>query len=137
MPKETKTVATQPGEEENFIRKAQDFLGSAQRSWTEGNHQSTAVLAIHCTISSCDAVTAKLLSRRHKGENHLDVVDLLKTLPVRDRTELNNRIRQVKALLVKKTQAEYESKLIRKDDVKTMLDQAVRIYNWAHEIVNA
>lgn len=61
----------------------------------------------------------------------------LKTLPVRDRAGLNNRIRQAKAILVKKTQAEYESKPIRKDDVKTMLDQATRIYNWAHEIVKA
>lgn len=135
MAKGVKTAATQPGEEKNFIRKAQKFLEGAEEMLQRGNHESAAVLAVHCVISSCDALTAKLLGCKHVGDDHLGIINLLKDLPLRDNTERNNKIRQVKEVLMKKTQAEYESKSVRKADTETMVTQASRIFTWGKELV--
>ena len=70
MAKGAKTAATHPGEEKLFINKARRFLEGARELLKQNNHEGTAVLAVHSTISSCDALTAKFLSCRHKGENH-------------------------------------------------------------------
>jgi len=135
LAKGAKTAATHPGEEKLFINKARRFLEGARELLKQNNHEGAAVLAVHSTISSCDALTAKFLSCRHKGENHATVVNLLKTLPLKDVTELDTKIKQITEILTKKTQAEYESKPIRKDGVETMVAQASRIYRWAKGLV--
>jgi hypothetical protein len=108
-----------------------------QRAKRSKNSCNTPRRRRFSAISSCDALTAKLLGCRHRGENHIGVVDLLKKLPLQNKTELNNRIRQVKEILMRKTQAEYESKPMRKADAETMLIQSSRTYKWAKDLIES
>jgi uncharacterized protein (UPF0332 family) len=98
--------------------------------YEEGNWESTACLAIHSIISSCDAITARFLNERHAGSDHRGVLDLLSKIPVKDRSELKQIIKRVGSVLAQKTNAEYGDKPIRRDVSRDMLAEAKRVFNW-------
>ena len=102
----------------------------------QSNWESAAALGIHAVISSCDALTAKLLNKRHSGADHQGVVDLLAELPLRDTKELKNKRAQVRQVIIAKSNVEYDHSLVRSNVARKIVHEADKIFQWVKEHIS-
>lgn len=135
MARQTKTRRTSVGQQKLYLSKAEKFLTGAKSLIAERNWEAAASLGIHAIISSCDALTAKFLSRRHAGTTHQGVLDLLSELPLADQNELKQTKRRIGQVLAKKTNVEYDDKPVRLDYARYVVTEAERIFTWAQKYV--
>jgi len=133
MVKQAKTRRTSIGQEGLYLLKAEKFLSGAKLLIAEKNWEAAASLGIHVIISSCDALTAKLLSRRHTGADHQGVLNLLSELPLTDQKELKQVKRRIGQILTVKTNVEYGEKPVRSDFAKHVVAEAERVFAWAQK----
>lgn len=131
MARQAKTRRTSVGQDKLYLSKAKKFLDGAQTMIDGGNWEAGASLGIHAIISSCDALTAKFLSRRHTGDNHRGVLDLVGELPFADKKELSQMKRRIGQVLAAKTDVEYDDKPVRSTLTKSVVAEAERVFTWA------
>ncbi len=103
----------------NYLERAEDCYETMNERYSKGKYISTVINAIHCCISTADALTVFFKEQRHAGENHLETVNLLKTLNI---PELTNKISFFKEVIELKNNAEYGERTLSKNDA----DLAVR-----------
>ena len=113
----------------NYLGKADQFYITMLLSYEKKLWNATVVNAIHCAISSADALTIFYLGFRHAGERHNDVIHLLHQLEI-DKKELRKKIQQLSALLSIKNEAEYEERLMIEKDASRARKACERFYNW-------
>ena len=111
----------------NYLTKADEFFESMNDSFAKRNFNSTVLNAIHCAMSSADALTVFYKGVRHAGERHEDVVALLNTLGL---SEMQNKNKQLLALLHIKNSAEYEEKLMTETNALDSIKNAERFFKW-------
>ncbi|UCH88725.1 MAG: HEPN domain-containing protein [Thermoplasmata archaeon] len=116
----------------NYLLKAEQFYKTMKLSYEKKLWNSVVVNAIHCAISSADALTVYYLGFRHAGERHNDVIQLLQQLEI-DKKELRTKTRQLSMLLSIKNQAEYEERLMVESDANSALKGSERFYSWVKE----
>ena len=90
--------------------------------------------AVHCGISSTDALTVFMIGVRHAGERHEDAVTLLHTLNL-PRNTLTTKGRQLSRLLGIKSNAEYSEKLINEREASEAVRDAERYLLWIEELL--
>lgn len=125
------TRPTKIGAEKNFLIKAEDFLEGARKE-VNAHSNAAATLAVHAVISACDAICAKLLQRKHAGADHMQAVEMISELPI-DKDELRSKVRQASSVLSKKNMAEYEDRIITKDEADEMIRDAERFVEWVRK----
>ena len=101
-------------------------------AYEKGDWNMTVTAAVHCAISSADALTVKFKGVRHSGMRHESVVRLLNTLEIQDISKKN---RQLLNLLRLKSAAEYEHRLMSQSDAADATRDAERFYSWVREIL--
>ena len=111
----------------NYLTKADEFFDSMNDSFAKRKFNSTVLNAIHCAISSADALTVFYKGVRHAGDRHEDVVALLNTLGL---PEMQNKNRQLLNLLNIKNSAEYEEKLMTEANALDSIKNAERFFKW-------
>lgn len=87
-----------------YAAKAQEFAQAASSDLDAGRNIAATSLAIHAGINSADAVCGARLAQRAAGENHEQVLALLRQAGP-DGAEVERDLRR---LLPLKTKAEYE-----------------------------
>ena len=70
---------------------------------------------------------------RSISQDHLDVCDLVKQLPIKDSDEKSKQLRKV---IIKKNVVQYESRSARKSDADEMVKVTTRFYQWVNEIMH-
>lgn len=123
------TKPTKIGADKLYLNKSKDFLVGAKSEIQNGNWNSSSVLSVHAVISACDAVCSRFLQLRHSGADHMHAVELLNSLPI-DRKELDAKLKQARRVISMKNIAEYEDKLINREEAGEMLRDAERIVEW-------
>src|SRR3989344_2347657 len=88
----------------NYLERAEDCYETMNERYLKGKYISAVINAIHCCISAADALTIFFKEERHSGENHLETINLLKTLDIQDFGSKINFFSQVIKL---KSNAEY------------------------------
>ena len=68
----------------NYLSKADEFFDIMNESFAKRKFNATVLNAIHCAISSADALTVFYKGLRHAGERHEDVIALLNSLELPD-----------------------------------------------------
>ena len=119
----------------NYLKKATEFYEAAKNEFEKRSWNSCVLNAIHRAISATDALTVAFKGIRHAGERHEDVVKLLQELDI-DQRILNDKTRQLLALLDVKNTTEYEEKLTTENGASVALKNAERFYGWAKEQLN-
>jgi len=107
----------------NYLKKADEFFDSMNDSFAKRNFNATVLNAIHCAMSSADALTVFYKGVWHAGERHEDVIALLNTLGL---PEMQNKNRQLLNLLRIKNSAEYEEKLMTESNSLDSIKNAER-----------
>lgn len=107
-----------------YLRKAEDFARLMDSARAARNSNGTGLAAVHCTISASDALTTYLLGERSAGRDHRDVLRLLAHAEIADRANLVNQVRRV---LDKKNQVEYEGRPLTQEEAEDLFKAALRV----------
>lgn len=116
----------------NYLIKADEFFDSMNDSFAKKKFNAAVLNAIHCAISSADALTVFYKGIRHAGDKHEDVVAILNTL---DLSEIKNKNRQLLNLLTIKNSAEYEEKLMTESNASNSIKNVERFYKWVKDLL--
>jgi len=104
VPKRGRTRAVSTAQVRAYAAKAEEFAEAAASDLESGRNVAATSLAIHAGISSADAVCGARLGQRAAGEDHDQVLVLLRQAGL-DGAEVERDLRR---LLPLKTKAEYE-----------------------------
>jgi hypothetical protein len=117
VPKERRTRPVSAAQARAYTTKAAEFLAAAEEELRAGRRIAATSLAIHAGINAADAVTGTRVGQRAAGQDHDEVLDLLRQAGP-DGAEVQS---QLIRLLPLKAKAEYDP-----DDIaKTVADKAV------------
>lgn len=125
---EVKTQRVTREQYTNFVKKAEECETLMRIALEKEMHNAAAILAVHCGISTADALTVYFLGVRHAGTNHNDVQRLLTQIK---EPEMPQKIRHLAMLLAVKGFAEYEERLITPANAKDAVTHAERFLSWA------
>jgi hypothetical protein len=104
VPKQGRTKPVSAAQVRSYAAKAEEFAEAAASDLAAGRNIAATSLAIHAGINSADALCGARLGKRAAGEDHDQVLDLLRQAGP-DGTEVE---RDLLRLLPLKTKAEYE-----------------------------
>lgn len=135
MSKVLKTRRVDRSKYQNFFKKAEEYKSTMEISYENGHWNATILNAIHCSISSIDALTVFLMEQRYAGDRHLEAIDLLKRAKA-DPDELNSKAQQFSYLLSIKNIAEYEDRLMNKKDASNAQKACNRIFSWVKDKID-
>ena len=116
----------------NYLSKADEFFDIMNESFAKRKFNATVLNAIHCAISSADALTVFYKGIRHAGERHEDVIALLNSLELPD---IQSKNRQLLDLLRIKNSAEYEEKLMTETNALDSIKNAERFFKWVRDML--
>ena len=101
----------------------------------KGDWGAVGLNAVHCALSSNDAVLVAVKGIRSSSARHADAAELL---------ELRVQIPGVKAatsqlkrLVAKKNLIEYEERMFRESEAREAVRNAARFLDWAERVVSA
>jgi len=109
----------------NFIKKSIECFRASAESLSRNDWNAAAICAVHSCIAACDGYCVYFLGKRHRGSNHNDVVLLFAAIkPDDEQLKINaNRLRNVLGI---KNMAEYEERLIRREEAEKAFKDAER-----------
>lgn len=133
MPRQMRTRPVTAAHVRASLNKAEEYLAAATNELEEGRPIAATSLAIHAAINASDAVTGARLGRRAAGEDHDQVLVLLREAG-KDGAEVE---RNLGRLLPLETKTEYEPDDISKVNAGKAVERAARCVVVARSLVNA
>lgn len=119
-------------EARTYLAKAKEFSAGAVDDLEQGRWNAAGLSAIHAGICAADAVVIASGGVRSASRDHGSALHLLKkTVP----SVPAAHERQLTGLLGMKNAVEYESRLLRESESKTLVEQSGRLVKWAGEVV--
>lgn len=116
----------------DYFKKASDNYEQMLAAFHASNWNAAATLAVQCAISSADAVCVYEKGVRCVSQDHLDVCELVKNLPLEGADEKSKQLRKV---IMRKNMVQYECRSVRKNDADEMVKVTARFYQWVNEKV--
>lgn len=133
MMRHLKTRAVDQSESVVYWNKAEEFYETMQHAYKNRMWTAVGLNAVHCAISSCDAVLVKSQGIRSAGDDHMQAVDLLTRAPVEG---IEKQTASIRRIIAKKNVIAYENREIRESEASDIFKQAERFYKWAFEYLN-
>ncbi len=127
VPKKLKTKAVEKNDYRIYFNKARDFYEIMLKARDTGKWTAVGLNAVHCAISSCDAMLVFHLGIRSIGEDHMQVTDLLTRVPLRG---INDEVAALKRIIAKKNVIAYENREFRQLEALDILKLTERFYDW-------
>lgn len=116
-----------------YIRKAEEYLAAASTELDAGRSIAATSLAIHAAINAADAVTGVRLGRRAAGQDHDQVLALLREAG-KDGAEVEKSLARLLAL---KTKTEYEPDEIPRAEAARAVERASRCLAVVRRVIQA
>ncbi|MDP3041986.1 MAG: hypothetical protein Q8N62_04565 [Candidatus Omnitrophota bacterium] len=116
----------------DYLKKAADNYEQMLTAFNALNWNAAATLAVQCAISSADAICVYEKGVRSVSQDHLDVCDLVASLPLEGAQE---RSRQLRKVIARKNLVQYECRSVHKADADEMVKVTTRIYQWGSGII--
>ena len=133
MMKQLKTRAVDQSEYTVYWNKAEEFYDTMQHAYKNRMWTSVGLNAVHCVISSCDALLVKSQGIHAAGDDHMQAVDLLGHSPI---DGIEKQTATVRRIIAKKNVIAYENRPFRESDASDIFKQTERFYKWAFEYLN-
>lgn len=132
MPKPARTRSVSATQVRAYANKAKEFGDAALNELDAKRYIAATSLAIHAAINAADAVCGARIGQRAAGEDHDQVLNLLKTAGP-DGTTLANNLRR---LLPLKTKTEYEPDSVAVGVATKAVERAQRCVAIAQTVVS-
>lgn len=130
VPRRTRTRPVSAAQVAAYVGKAEEYLAAASAELDADRPIAATSLAIHAAINAADAVTGVRLGVRAAGQDHEEVIVLLRTAGP-DGTAV---AKDLGRLLPMKTRAEYEPDDIPPSDAARAVERARRIVQVARRV---
>lgn len=101
----------------------------------QGLLSAAGLNAIHCLISTTDAVLVYRQRIRSAGEGHFETVELLSK--DRELPEIGKAAGHLRKGLAKKNLVAYEDRELTSAEARELVDHAERLYSWAASVLPA
>lgn len=124
-----KTRLVERSKAKDYIKRAEECKNSMLRAFENGEWNSCVINAIHCAISSADALCIAKMGLRNASERHEDAVVLFLRIDPNNE-EIKKNANHLSNLLKIKTDAEYGEKLFYRKDAEEMIKHAERLLNF-------
>ena len=108
-----------------YLKKAKDLYEMTQKASDSENWTGIGLNAVHCAISSCDALSTFYLGIRSISDDHMDAVDLLMRVP-----KVSGEANTFKRIIAKKNLIAYECREFRKPEALDILKLTERFHRW-------
>ncbi|MGI0129458.1 MAG: hypothetical protein ACREEC_04800 [Thermoplasmata archaeon] len=112
--------------------RAMGLAGTMERSAGVGDLPGAVLAAVHASIAAGDAVTIYFSGVRSRGEDHREIVALVRRVPAKG---AETHARQLAAILDRKAIADYGPSLGSESTANHLLQQARRWIAWAREVL--
>ncbi len=112
----------------NYLKKASEFYEVMHKSKNLRMWNAVGLNAVHCAISSADALLVFYAGIRSTSSDHLSVINLLTSsvqIP-----EIKSKAETLRKILVKKNLIEYEDRDFIQKEALEILKLTDRFYNW-------
>lgn len=126
--KKIKTTVVERSQYKTFLKKAGEFYDMMLQAKEMGKWNAVGLNAVHCAISSADAMLVFYEGIRSTSDYHLEVIDLLSTsikLP-----DVKSKCETLRKILVKKSIIEYEDRDFNQKEALEILKLTERFYAW-------
>ncbi|OGX28074.1 MAG: hypothetical protein A2705_01175 [Omnitrophica WOR_2 bacterium RIFCSPHIGHO2_01_FULL_52_10] len=133
MTKHLKTRAVNQSEYAVYWNKAEEFYDTMEHAYKNRMWTAVGLNAVHCVISSCDALLVKSQGIRSAVEDHIQVIELLGRAPI---AGVEKQAATVRRIIAKKNIIAYEDREFRESDASDIYKQTERFYRWAFEYLN-
>lgn len=134
MTKGIKTSRVPKSDYINYLKKAEEFLSSAQDSLIKEKWNAAGLNAIHAGISSADALLVALHGIKSTSPKHDDILKLLSSL-MRHR-EIEENIGHLRSLISMKSVVEYDQRLITQSEAVSLSKHSERFLAWVKNILS-
>jgi HEPN domain-containing protein len=120
----------------NFIQVSKNFSDGANIAFEYEYFNAAGILIVHSAIALADALTIKLGGIKCKGENHSEILGLLKDLST-DSSQRDNALNQLESIIAHKNSVSYSGSIYDKKDIEKLLKHLERFTNWAIKIFSS
>ncbi len=124
-PRKIKTAREDKAKAVFYMKKAGDNHRAMLQAYESGNFKASATLAVQCAISAADAVCVYEVGVRSLSQNHMDVCELVNTVPLPESREKSTTLKKI---ISKKNLIQYESRSIYKKEAEDIVKYADRFY---------
>jgi hypothetical protein len=119
----------------NFLKVSENFFEGAKLASDFEYFNAAGVLIVHAAIALADAVTVRFSSSKSSGDNHYEIIQLLKeTAPVSSQTK--SALTKFERIIDHKNAVSYQGLIYNKEDIDQLLKHFERFSNWAKTILN-
>ncbi len=118
----------------NYLQKATEFYHTMKKAEEDEEWNAVALNAIHCAISSFDALTVFYLGVRSSGQRHEDVTQVIKKTNLES---VDEKIKQFTEVIRLKTMVEYDVEQPSENEARRIALQTERIHAWAKKHLKA
>lgn len=128
LAKKIKTKAIERREYKTYLKKASEFYDMMLQAKKRGKWNAVGLNAVHCAISSSDAMFVFYAGIRSISDDHLAVIDLLSNsikLP-----DVKSKRETLRKILVQKSIIEYEDRDFTQKEALEILKLTERFYSW-------
>ena len=133
----TKKSISSPVERSRFIgfkNVAVNFSEGAKVAYEYEYYNAAGVLIVHATIAIADALTIKKGGLKCKGDNHFEVINLIREIIEQD-SKAKAAVNHLEAIISFKNDVSYSGDIYLKSDIDKLSKHFTRFYNWAEHIL--
>jgi len=126
--KKIQTKAVERSEYRTYLKKANEFYEVMLQAKEMSKWNAVGLNAVHCAISSSDAMLVFYAGIRSMSDDHLAVIDLLSNsvkFP-----DVKSKCETLRKILVKKSIIEYEDRDFTQKEALKILKLTERFYTW-------
>lgn len=111
-----------------YLKKASEFYQTMQQAEKDRRWNAVGLNAVHCAISSCDAILVFYLGVRSSSDYHADAVSLLSSLS--NISDAGQKSKTLSNILAKKNLVEYEDRDFLENEARTLIKLTERFFDW-------
>lgn len=115
-----------------FLHKAREFYVSMGIDYSHSRYSSAASAGIHCAILAADASTIHSLGKKCSSDRHLDVVELIETLPLHD---ARRAAKHLERILDVKSYVEYTGDEYTAKEAHQLVTHVERFFRWTISVL--
>lgn len=125
--KKIKTEKIERSKYSAYLKKAQDFFDAMHQAYLSNNWNAAGLAAVHCAISSNDALLVYFRGARSISDNHLDAIELLQGC--REIDGIESMLSRLRRVIGKKNLIEYEARPFSQTEAEEIIKHTERFYN--------
>lgn len=127
-PKKINTVAIEKNRYRTYLKKASDFYDTMLNAQRLEKWNAVGLNAVHCAISSTDAMLVFYAGIRSASDDHLSAINLLSTSV--NLSDAASKCETLRKILVKKSIIEYEDREFTQKVALEISKLTERFYRW-------